>query len=119
MNYQFKFYQVFERDIKELKKKYPHVKEDFDDFINNIQNHLSSNFTPIANQKGKLWKSRMKSSDMAAGESGGFRIISYYNRDKSPEEIIFVRIYAKPKIKDLKDKSLRELVKIIEAILDK
>ena len=65
------FSEHFKRQLKKLKKKYPHVK---DDLLNMIDSFNPKNEISIGQS---IYKIRIPSSDMQKGKSGGFRSYLY------------------------------------------
>lgn len=61
----------FKKQLKRLKKKYPHVK---DDLLDVIEAFDSTNGIHIGKS---IYKIRIPSSDMQKGKSGGFRSYVY------------------------------------------
>lgn len=61
----------FKKQLKRLKRKYPHVKEDLLDVIEMFD---STNAIHIGKS---IYKIRIPSSDMQKGKSGGFRSYIY------------------------------------------
>ncbi|MFA6528972.1 MAG: type II toxin-antitoxin system RelE/ParE family toxin [Candidatus Gracilibacteria bacterium] len=65
------FSEHFKKQLKKLKKKYPHVK---DDFLNIIESFNTNNEISIGRS---IYKIRIASTDMQKGKSGGFRSYLY------------------------------------------
>ena len=65
------FSQYFKKQLKRLKKKYPHVKEDFLKIIDSFdpKHEISIGLS--------IYKIRILSRDMQKGKSGGFRSYVY------------------------------------------
>lgn len=74
---QFFFSEHFKWQLKKLKKKFPHVKENLLEKLESINLH---NEIPIGHG---IYKIRIKSSDMTKGKSGEFRtyIYLYFKKD--------------------------------------
>lgn len=82
----------FQRNVKYLKKKYRHIVSELEEF-NNIISDNPFYGEAIKGLGGKVFKTRLASSDMGKGKSGGFRIIYYLaHHDKI---IYLLTIYAK------------------------
>ena len=67
----------FQKRVKRLKKRYPHIAED----LAGLQAILSKNpeeGDAIPGLYNRVRKVRMASTDMKKGKSGGFRVIYYY-----------------------------------------
>lgn len=72
------FPEFFERDIKELERKYPKVRKD----LGNLVTKIEQDYRRVANARRmpgfddrEVWKYRGKSSDQVRGGRGGFRLI--------------------------------------------
>ena len=97
---QFKTVSRFDKEVKELAKKYSHIKSDLQNLIANFdKNHQSAKTI-----KANIYKVRIKNSDKAKGKSAGYR--TYYYIVES-ETVYFLTIY---------DKSEKELID--ESVLD-
>ncbi len=101
------FAQTFLSDIKRLKKKYRHVIDDVD----NLVEQLRDGETPgdqIPDVGYNAYKVRVKSSDLAKGKSGGFRVIYYVetNTDR-----ILLTIYIKNERTDISPAEIAALIR--------
>ncbi len=104
MNYKIETIPRFEKDVKKLKKKFPKIKSDLLQFIN----ELSSN-PELGNHLGEnIFKVRISNSLIPTGKSGGFRIITYY---KNEEILYLVTIYSKTEQDTILTEKLRQIVK--------
>lgn len=104
MNYKIETIPRFEKDVKKLKKKFPKIKSDLLQFIN----ELSSN-PELGNHLGEnIFKVRISNSSIPTGKSGGFRIITYY---KNEEILYLVTIYSKTEQDTILTEKLRQIVK--------
>ena len=65
------FSEYFKKQLKKLKKKYPHVKEDL---LNTIEEFDPDNEISIGRS---IYKMRIASRDMHKGKSGGFHAYLY------------------------------------------
>lgn len=68
---QILFSEHFKKQLKKLKKKYPHVK---DDLLNYLKKFDHNNEISIGRS---IYKVRIASQDMNKGKSGGFRSYLY------------------------------------------
>lgn len=66
--------EVFLRDVKRLKKRYPKILEDMDQLIEHLETHPDAG-TSLGQH---LFKIRVKSSDKQSGKRSGFRVIYYF-----------------------------------------
>ncbi len=70
MSYEIYLPQTFQRCIKSLKKKFPHIKDDLSPLFQNLQNNPQIG-DPIPGWHRKIWKVRVSSRDLKRGKSGG------------------------------------------------
>ncbi|MBI2464206.1 hypothetical protein HYV57_04580 [Candidatus Peregrinibacteria bacterium] len=106
------FTEHFKRQLKKLKKKYFHVKEDFlkeMDFFD-INRSISIGRS--------IYKIRIRSNDISKGKSGGFRCYLYLYMKKNV--LVPLCIYAKSDIDTLTDNELQyHFNQVISEILAK
>ena len=70
---QFKTVSRFDKEVKELSKKYSHIKSDLQNLISNFdKNHQAAKTI-----KANIYKVRIKNSDKAKGKSAGYRTYYY------------------------------------------
>ena len=104
MNYKICTIPRFDKDVKKLKKRFPKIKDDLlqliQEFKNNptIGTHLTNN----------IYKIRLQNSSISSGKSGGFRVIAYYLIN---ECLYLISIYSKT---DKENISNNDLINIIE-----
>lgn len=113
MEYQVEFTAIFKRRIKKLAKKYPRIKQDFLDLLEQLE---QGDFQgdEIQGFKGRVYKVRIASSDQQKGKSGSFRVI-YYVVTKE-KDVYLMTAYAKSSQEDLTNKQKQEIKDFIEAI---
>jgi len=96
LNYNFLPTPTFERQIKHLLKKYPHLVEDLDNFKEDfLKGKTRANAIPGCS--GKIYKARIKSTDIAKGKRSGYRLIYYLEENT----VILLTMYVKPEKKDI------------------
>ena len=96
----------FLRDLKRLRKKYPRVRADVQDLIDQIQNGA----TPGDQMQGvgyPVYKARVASTDMKRGKSGGFRVIYYVVIE---EQVVLLTIYTKTQREDISSAEIRDRI---------
>lgn len=96
----------FLRDLKRLRKKYPRVRSDVQDLIDQIQNGA----TPGDQMQGvgyTVYKARVASTDMKRGKSGGFRVIYYIVIE---EQVVLLTIYTKTQHEDISSAEIRDRI---------
>jgi len=86
MGYDVKLTETFQKSIKALKKKYPHVKDDLLHQIKTLENDPATG-DPIPGWNKEIWKLRVASSDIKKGKRGGFRVIYLW---KAGERTIYL-----------------------------
>ena len=101
----------FVRRLKELRKKYPHVTEQVQALIH----ELEQGETPGDQIQGTgytAYKTRLANPDAGKGKSGGYRVIYHI---RTTERIIALLIYSKS---DQVDVSIDEIKQLIGDYLD-
>jgi hypothetical protein len=93
------FSDYFKGQLKTLMKKYPQIKEDLLDELDELK--LENEIT-IGNN---IYKIRIKSSDMKKGKSGGFRSYLYCYRKK--DLLVPLCMYPKSERETLSDNELQ------------
>jgi len=77
MTYDVHLSETFQKSIKSLKKKYPHVKDDLFSQIRALEENPAGG-DPIPGWNKELWKVRAASSDVKKGKRGGYRLIYFW-----------------------------------------
>ncbi len=77
MTYDVHLTETFQKSIKALKKKYPHVKDDLLSQIKALEEDPSAG-DPIPGWNKEVWKVRVASSDVKKGKRGGYRLIYFW-----------------------------------------
>ena len=107
MSYKIKTISVFERQAKKLKKKYPSLKADLYQLIQDLKvNPIQG--TPLGKN---CYKIRLAISSKNKGKSAGSRIIT--NIVVEHEIVYLLTIYDKSKKNDLTDQELSDLLSIL------
>ena len=104
MNFKIETIPRFEKDVKKLKKKFPNIKNDLIAFVN----ELSTNPTLGINLGENIFKVKIPNSSIPTGKSGGFRIITYYQKD---DMLYLVTMYSKTEKDTILTNRLRQIVK--------
>lgn len=98
----------YEKELKRLAKKYPSLKNEFADMIQNIT--TKPNFgTFIGNN---CYKIRIAIASKSKGKSGGARTITYLYVET--ETVYLLTIYDKGEKEDLKANELKEMIENLE-----
>ncbi len=99
----------FKKDLKRLNKKYPNVRTD----VQTLVEKLEKGETPgdqISGVKYTIYKVRVRSSDIAKGTRGGYRVIYYV---KTAEHIFLATMYAKSDQSDISNDEIRRIVETL------
>lgn len=108
MSYDVQLTETFQKSIKALKKKYPHVKDDLLSQINVLEEDSSSG-DPIPGWNKEIWKVRIASSDVKKGKRGGYRLIYFW---KAGEMKIYLLVaYFKGEKAEIRKKEIETLIK--------
>lgn len=93
------FSEHFKNQLKKLKRKYPHIKNDLLRKINvfNPRREISIGRS--------IYKIRIPSIDMRRGASGGFRSYIYFYKNK--DLLLPLCIYAKSDMESITDNELK------------
>ncbi|MBQ9677734.1 MAG: addiction module toxin RelE [Prevotella sp.] len=108
MNCKIKTTPDFARELKQLSKRYPSIKEDYKDFLHTL------NETPLmGSELGKhLRKVRFPIASKSKGKSGGARVITHTVLvESNGADITLVTIYDKSDRVNILDKELKKLMK--------
>lgn len=97
---------TFKRNLRTLAKKYRSIRQDIEPVIKQLENsELPGN--QISGVGYKVFKLRVKNSDVTKGKSGGYRII-YYCRTITG--IVLLTIYTKSKQADITADDIRKII---------
>ena len=97
---------TFKRNLKKLAKKYRSIRSDIEPIIKELQNgELPGN--QISGIGYKVFKLRVKNSDVARGKSGGYCLIYYC---KTATGIILLTIYTKSEQIDIVAEDIRRII---------
>jgi mRNA-degrading endonuclease RelE of RelBE toxin-antitoxin system len=98
----------FEKELKRLSKKFPSIKNDFAELIDNILEDPESG-TFIGNN---CYKIRLAIGSKRKGKSGGARVITYLYIET--ETVYLLTIYDKGEKAELKANELKEMIESLE-----
>ncbi|ELS00818.1 cytotoxic translational repressor of toxin-antitoxin stability system [Xenococcus sp. PCC 7305] len=97
---------TFNRNLRTLAKKYRRIRSDIEPIIKQLQNgELPGN--QISGIGYKVFKLRVKNSDVAKGKSGGYRLIYYC---KTTTGIILLTIYTKSEQIDIAAEDIKRII---------
>lgn len=101
----------FKRNIRQLIKKYPHIRQDIKPIIETLQQgELLGD--KVQDCGYVVYKVRVKNSDIKKGKSAGYRVIYYLKTDI---EIILIAIYSKSEHADIEVTRIKKILKEIRA----
>jgi hypothetical protein len=95
----------FEKELKQLAKKYPSIKNDIIALGLQLQNDPKMG-TPLGND---CYKIRMAIASKGKGKSGGARVITYVKVVES--NIFLLSIYDKADVANISDEELQDRLK--------
>ena len=95
----------FEKDLKQLAKKYPSVKKDITDLATKLLKEPKLG-TPLGND---YYKIRMAITSKGRGKSGGARVITFVQIVKT--SIFLLAIFDKADFENISDKEFKERLK--------
>jgi len=98
----------FEKDVKQLSKKFKAIKKDLTRLINSLEEEPTQG---ISLGKG-LYKIRLSNSSIPTGKSGGFRIISYFIDQEN--NLYLLSIYSKTDKENISDDELRDILQFFD-----
>jgi mRNA-degrading endonuclease RelE of RelBE toxin-antitoxin system len=108
MTYDVHLADTFQKSIKALKKKYPHVKDDLLRQIKTLEREPSAG-DPIPGWNKEVWKVRVASSDVKKGKRGGYRLIYFW---KAGEMKVYLLVaYFKGEKAEITKKEIESLLK--------
>lgn len=95
----------FEKELKQLAKKYPSIKKDMTALVDRLLEDPKTG-TPLGNN---CYKIRMAITSKGKGKSGGARIITFVQIIETTIFLLF--IYDKAETGNISDKELKERLK--------
>jgi mRNA-degrading endonuclease RelE of RelBE toxin-antitoxin system len=108
MSYDVHLTDTFQKSVKALKKKYPHVKDDLLGQIKVLEEDPSAG-DPIPGWNKEIWKVRVASSDVRKGKRGGYRLIYLWKADEI--KIYLLVAYFKGEKAEITKKKIETLLK--------
>ena len=107
MNFDVASIPVFDKQAKQLAKKYPSFKKDLSNLIENLSSEPQQGI-PLGN---KFYKIRMAISSKNKGKSAGARIITYVKVSKTT--VFLTSVFDKSDKENITDKELQDIFKSI------
>ncbi|MEQ1732313.1 MAG: hypothetical protein ABL940_01490 [Bacteroidia bacterium] len=99
---------LFEKELKRLVKKFPSLKNEYKELINEIELNPETG-TLISNN---CYKIRLAISSKGKGKRGGARVITYVYI--ATQSVYLLTIYDKSEKEDLKPNELNEIINSLE-----
>jgi mRNA-degrading endonuclease RelE of RelBE toxin-antitoxin system len=96
----------FKRNLRQLAKKYRHIKADVQPILDDIENGQTPG-DRIPGVQFEVYKVRARNSDSARGKSGGYRII--YQRTLEMT-VILITIYSKTEQSDISPQEIQSII---------
>ena len=107
MNYRIKVLPSFVKDIKRLSKKYPSIRQDYTDLLNELTLNPHSGI----DLGGGLRKVRMAIKSKGRGKSHGARVITYLLLvSENESEINLLTIYDKAERENISHREIEEIL---------
>lgn len=107
MNYSVLPIPPFDKQLKRLSKKYPSLKEEYFELIEELEKHPEQG----TNLGNNCYKIRLAIASKGKGKSGGARIIT--NIVIANATVYLLSIYDKSEKENLSDKEIEQLLKYI------
>jgi hypothetical protein len=107
MSFNVKSISVFERQAKRLVKKFPSLKREIQELINELKEDPLKGTTIGHN----CYKNRISIASKGKGKSGGASVITHVLF--KDDAVYLLSIYDKSDIENLSDKEILELIKLI------
>lgn len=100
------FSAEFKRNLRELAKRYRHVREDVEPIVEQLQRGKILG-TQVPGISYTVFKVRVRNSDTRKGKSGGYRMIYYL---QTTTHILLVTIYSKSDQGSISAQQIRRIV---------
>ncbi len=105
MNYKIIPSEYFKQQVCELCKVYPAIRKDLKELSAMLKENPHAG-KPLGK---KVYKIRLRNSDIGRGKRGGYRVISYVIDEL--HKIRLLTIYAKPRKANISDKEILAILK--------
>jgi mRNA-degrading endonuclease RelE of RelBE toxin-antitoxin system len=104
MNYKIIPTEYFKQQVRELIKAYPNIRKDLKELSRMLKENPKTG-KPLGK---KVYKIRLKSSDIGKGKRSGYRVITYVIDEL--QKIRILTIYAKPRKANISDKEIMTIL---------
>lgn len=101
----------FKKEYNKLKKRYPKIDDDFNDFLDEVEfeGNIGVPMQGVVKNGNKVLKKRMRNSSANKGLSGGFRIIEYLVTESN--QVFLLDIYSKSNQAIIESSRIRTLIR--------
>ena len=111
MSYSFFPTPKFKKQVKDLQKLYRSIGDDLNTYLNAFEEDTLPG-EAIPEFSNRIFKDRIRNTDIQKGKSGGYRIVYYV--DHADKEIYFLCIYSKNQQENILSKEIRLLLKQLD-----
>jgi len=108
MSFEIKASSHFTKNLKQLAKKYKHIKQDYAGLLQLLKKDPTAGIS-LGND---IYKIRLQNSSIPTGKRGGFRVITLVKVQK--ESVILLTIYSKREKEDISDEEIMTILNDIE-----
>ena len=109
------FAPTFQKAIKQLQKRYPHIQDDVQPVIERLIAGETPG-DPIQSAGYRIYKVRLPNRDAQWGKSGGYRVIYYL---QAANQVTLLLIYAKSDRSDIDLGEIRAIIADLPETEDK
>jgi mRNA-degrading endonuclease RelE of RelBE toxin-antitoxin system len=99
----------FVKELKKLAKKYPSLRQDYTDLLNDLETNPKSG-TPLGKN---CYKVRLSITSKGKGKSGGARVITHLIVNIEDETLYLLKIYDKGERDNISEAELKHLLTTI------
>ena len=104
------FADTFYVAARKLRKRYPHILEDVDPLVSQLNNDETPG-DRLQGLKQRVYKVRLRNSDAKRGKSGGYRVVYYLETE---EPTVILTIYSKTDQSDLPTDIIKSIIEEYE-----
>ncbi len=108
MSYRVIPLERFKRDVRQLSKKYRHIKDDLRELEALVAENPTAGHT-IPELKGHFYKIRLRSTDLRKGKQAGYRVVYYLAQET--ETVFLVTMYVKGEKENIRPKEILAIMK--------
>jgi mRNA-degrading endonuclease RelE of RelBE toxin-antitoxin system len=108
---QVSFTPEFKRNLRQLAKKYRHIKEDLQPLIDALARSEKPG-DQVPRVQHEIFKVRVKNTDAKKGKSGGYRVLYWL---PAVGEVVLITIYSKTEQEDVSPGEIRRIIEQHEA----